>query len=453
MTANRLLLVTYFFPPFNLTESRRSFTIARAASAAGWQVEVVAPWAPGFHSDGEFREWGDVLASTAVRVFRTPRGPLDALGPVRRVLDRLRTSTRPLPWRLYKVLTFPDPQVSWLTFALPVALWRAVARRPNVLVTSSYPYTPHLVGLALATGFGIPWVVDTRDPWAADDAEQFTSIEPSVTLRSWHRALMRLVVSRATQHWSLTPEIAAAVAARFPEVPRERFLSVTQGYDETLAGAARTRIPGSGGDRRLVIGYAGRFRDELTPAEPILKALASLRELDTGSYRSLELRMWASTRDQADLLRRASSFGVDDRVRTLASLPEPELVKALAACDVLLLSNGAAPWTRRRLTTKVFVYLAAQRPILSLCARDSAVGRFVSDTCTGWVVDLGDHEGIAALLRELALLRARAAGIPHQPNLDALSAYSLQRSVMPRIGDLLQFARQSSRPTPSTPPR
>src|SRR5205085_6940253 len=48
---------------------------------------------------------------------------------------------------------------------------RAAARRiarsraTDVVWTTSYPYSAHLVGVALAREFGIPFVADLRGPW------------------------------------------------------------------------------------------------------------------------------------------------------------------------------------------------------------------------------------------------------------------------------------------------
>lgn len=444
----RLLLITHFFPPYNPTESRRALIIARAAVNDGWYVDVIAPWAPDFHSSGEVFDWFNYFsAPEKIKVYRTPGGLYEGASFISKIFSWLlcRTKTTWLGWRLYKLSNFPDRCVSWLYFLIPCAVWLAYRNSPDVVLTSSYPYTAHLAGLIVSWLFHRPWIVDTRDGWAVDDSEQFVQIEPSPRLRKWHRSLLSIVVKQAVQIWSITPGIRDATADFFQDQDSHKFVAVMQGYDLDATcehGQTDNRQSTATNDSDFVLGYAGRFRPNLTPAEPIIKAFYELKEFSPGLYSCVKLHMWGHTsgRYYKYLWELARSYGVEERIAICDSLPESELISVLRECDALLLTTGSSEWTQKRLTTKLFVYLAAQRPILAICEPTSAIAKLVSEANLGVAIPPGDPLVIARALQIWAQTRDEAGRLLHRPNLQIIESYSLQKGVMPLIAEKLREA-------------
>ena len=118
----------------------------------GWEVEVVTS-STGVRWYGPRDEGRLAEIPPAVRVIRAGELPI---APIRRkifgTLQRLR-----IP-QLGSYIAWPDETVGWLPFAMAAA--RRAARRwqPDVVLSSSYPYTSHLVALA----------VEPRDRGAVD---------------------------------------------------------------------------------------------------------------------------------------------------------------------------------------------------------------------------------------------------------------------------------------------
>ena len=429
-----LLLITYFFPPYNLTEHRHAATIARAAVQSGWNVDVIAPWAIHCHSDGQDPRWESSFKGPGqLRVHRTP----DRLSDVApQFCERV---ARLLGNRLSSLFRFPDSFVTWLLFVMPRAARLLRKNRSDVLITSSFPYSAHIAGLALHVLFRRPWIADTRDGWALDEKEQFTAIEPSARRRLWHRRLMGAVVRHACQFWSVTPDIREAARAFFNRQPEEKFIAIMQGF--SAVDFSEDAKPSRG--ECLVLGYAGNFRPGLTPAEPIAAALQRLKERPSDVYCRIRIRVWGYQlpvyhRQFMELLER---FGIADRFESLHSIPEEPLIRQLRDCDAVLLTNGASEWTKKRLSSKLFIYFSVRRPILAVCEPDSAIARVVAKTKTGRTLSASDTDGLCALLEEWAQLRAQGAAIPYQPAADALLPYSLEDGVIPQIALKLDQTR------------
>ena len=88
-------------------------------------------------------------------------------------------------------------------------------------------------------------------------------------------------------------------------------------------------------------------------------------------------------------------YNIEDRLLHMDYLPEEKLIIELNKCDVLLLSNGFSFWTQKRLTTKLFVYLSAKRPIIALCEEGSAIDELIKSTNTGDSISASQTKQIA----------------------------------------------------------
>jgi hypothetical protein len=120
-------------------------------------------------------------------------------------------------------LGIPDRYWPWF-FAARSAGARAIRGKVIKAIYSTYPLpTAHLVGLSLKTRFGLPWIADFRDPWATEGE---TGMAAKIEV-----FLERKVVSTADRVICNTPAMRRSFLARYPELPAERFVTITNGYD------------------------------------------------------------------------------------------------------------------------------------------------------------------------------------------------------------------------------
>ncbi len=414
---------------------------------------MIAPWAPAFHSSGSILDWQTSLGDKSrIKVHRTP-GTLSQELPffalwLGRALSLIEKLTKREKGALRKYMHFPDECVSWLLFAVPWAFWVALTKRPQVVVTSSYPYSAHIAGSLVERFFRCSWIMDMRDGWAVDDTEQFPLIEPSPKLRKRHRMLMSSMVKRARQVWSITPDIRAATARFFENELSPKFVSVIQGYDMQWiipeADNAEDAVQRNQSNCEFVIGYAGSFRPDVTPIEPLAEALRILKQKNYVIYSRARVRVWGypNRKDYYDyLIREMNVRAVLDRLDHRDSIPEKQLVDELRRCDLLLLTNGSANWSQKRLTTKLFVYLAANRPIFAICEPTSAVARFISEARVGLLLPIRNPVSVAAVLGDLIGIQSKGGRpLAYKPNVDVVRSYSLQEGVIPLIGKQIEQA-------------
>ncbi len=392
MSARRILLVSYFYPPSRDTGALRPAAMAKYLRRLGHEVEVVTTAAYGDDGDPTVHRTAD---AQLWRARRAGKDTVDAL------FDSDTYTGKPHP--LSKAIV-PEPlAVAWAPFARREAL-RLHRRQPfDCVITTSPPESVHAVGMALRRR-GVPWVADVRDAWT------FESLRPEFPTRA-QRAMDR----RLERRWLGAADVVVCVSEPAANDLRVRKIAdpvvITNGWDDEAAPdpapAADVLDP-----ERFSLLYTGRFGSYGRDPAPLVEAIARLAAEHPEAAARLELVVAGPlTDDEAQLMARDVSPA---RIVRAGSMPRERALALQREADALLLI--AQPTRSQLLNIKVFEYLAAGRPILALAAGTDA-GRVVAET-GGEVVAADDPAAIAAALR--ALIESP----PAPPAPDAVAPYT-----------------------------
>jgi glycosyltransferase involved in cell wall biosynthesis len=379
----RLLVVSYYHPPFPGSGGNRWQAMARYLRAAGHQVTVLA-------SDA----FGGLPDDAEQRVVRVR--DLKSAGGLRRVLGRgdlpasgaSTGAEPPAPALLTKVLVPDAYVVSWLPWALRAARRICADGAIDCLVTTGPPESAHLVGLGL--GRRRPaWLADFRDGWIFEPLREGF---PTAAQRRLDAALEARVARAADRLIGVTEPITSDFRRRYGADA----VTITNAYDPALdAEVARAQLPALP-DGRLPLVHTGtlslpRGRD----AQPFLEALAQLEAEAPDVARQLVLvhvgpHSLEDERRLAEL--RATGLAV-----TLGRQPRPVALGLQRRARALLLITSDEV---SQSTGKLYEYMAAGRPILALADGNEAA-RIVQETGTGVTVAPTDRAGIVAALRSI----------------------------------------------------
>ena len=392
MSARRILLVSYFYPPSRDTGALRPAAMAKYLRRLGHEVEVVTTAAYGDDGDPTVHRTAD---AQLWRARRAGKDTVDAL------FDSDTYTGKPHP--LSKAIV-PEPlAVAWAPFARREAL-RLHRRQPfDCVITTSPPESVHAVGMALRRR-GVPWVADVRDAWT------FESLRPEFPTGA-QRAMDR----RLERRWLGAADVVVCVSEPAANDLRVRKIAdpvvITNGWDDEAAPdpapAADVLDP-----ERFSLLYTGRFGSYGRDPAPLVEAIGRLAAEHPEAAARLELVVAGPlTDDEAQLMARDVSPA---RIVRAGSMPRERALALQREADALLLI--AQPTRSQLLNIKVFEYLAAGRPILALAAGTDA-GRVVAET-GGEVVAADDPAAIAAALR--ALIESP----PAPPAPDAVAPYT-----------------------------
>ncbi|MDQ3648089.1 MAG: methyltransferase domain-containing protein [Actinomycetota bacterium] len=379
---HKLLVVSYFQPPFGTGGASRWLAMTKYLRRRGHEVTVLTTSLMGALADdadqGVVRA-RDLAGSDALRrLLRRPglaasggQDPTPGVAP---------------PAVLTSVLV-PDPYlVSWLPFAA-AAVRRLVGERGiDCVITTSPPESVHLAGL-VAQQAGAAWLADLRDGWTF---EPLRAPFPTAVQRRLDERLERLVASRADRVVAATHPMAEDLRAR---------LGIDAAYVPNAWDPELEPGPGADGGVELDEGKVslvhtgtlggGWGRDP----GPLWQALEDLLAADRALADRLEIVLAGELREEdRDALR---ARGLEELVRSTGYLPRESALSLQRRADALLLVTS--PHHRSEATGKLFEYLGAKRPIVALASGNEAA-RIVSEAGAGMTVAPDDPAAIAGAL-------------------------------------------------------
>jgi glycosyltransferase involved in cell wall biosynthesis len=379
--------------------SVRAARFVRHLPAAGWAPVVITPREGMYHRPGA--EWAappgiEVVRTASLelsRLFRTAyaRGRAVETGgaAVQEPIHAGRIGSAVREW-LREFVYLPDAQIGWLPFALKAAAAAAKRHRPEVLYTSSVPFTSHLAGRLLQRRHGMAWVAEFRDLWTGSQAgEARTRVR-----RALNRRIEADIVAAADAVIVTTPAARDVLARSHPRADPERLHVVTNAF-EAAAHPAPTPPPAAG---PLVLVHAGTLIPALQDPAPLLAAAAAL---DRGQPGSVRIRVfgpgepWSAARARA---------GVPEHLLDLRGLQSPSRIPAelAQASAVLLLAPG--PGFRAVYLGKMFEWLGSGAPALGVVAPDGLMADVLRRSGGGIIAPENDvatlESALARLLRE-----------------------------------------------------
>jgi glycosyltransferase involved in cell wall biosynthesis len=376
-----VLLISPYFPPMSVVGAKRPLHLVRHLPHHGWSPVVLAGDPASENVDPSLIE----AIPSSVPVSYGYGLPLRAqvAGPA----GRPREDPRPLfGWDL-GYLNPLDSYWPKRRAGLREARRLAAQHRVSAVVVCANPWSPLLVGAALARSEGLPFVADLRDPWSLQTAKM--ALRPPVT--RWMVGWLEERVFRAARMVVLNTEDCrdAYIAAYRGRIPAGRFTCIRNAYDLGLFDDVTPERPG-----RFTVLHFGHFR-RLVPAEPLLRGFARFVTRESVAPDRAALRLVGTVREEDRLL--AVSLGLEAYLDIRPPVPYRDGLAQLRGADVLaLVTVGGMALT---VPAKLYDYMGARRPILAVTDQPEPA-RLVETAGAGLAAPPDDADRIAdAILR------------------------------------------------------
>ena len=380
----RILLLSHYFPPEVNAPANRSFEHARTWVRAGHEVSVItcAPnhpggrLFPGYRNRFRQEEERDGVRVIRVWTYLTPNA-----GFARRIAN-------------------------YLVFALLGGLAALRVQRPDVVIATSPQFFCGLAGAVAARLRRLPFVLEVRDLWPESIVAlgQLRLRAAIRALEALETALYRSARGVVVNSRSFIPHIAAR------GVPEERIELVENGIDPALFHP-RPRDPKLASRFGLDEGFAVAYLGTLGMAHGLRTVLDTAERLRDEPFHFLLIGDGA---EREGLEREILGRGLR-QVRILGLRPREEIPRWIATADALLVLLRDLPVFRTVIPSKIFEFLAQERPVV-LAAPEGEATRLVGEAKAALVVPPEDPEALARALRRLredpttAAALARAGG-------------------------------------------
>ena len=404
-------MIAYHFPPVRVSSGiQRTLKFATYLRDYGWEpiILTVSPQAYPVTSD-------DQMTEIPPNMYVKRAWAIDA---------KKHLSLR---GRYLKFTALPDRYASWLIGGVWAGR-RLIKQFSPQVIWSTYPIaTAHNIGFALHQWSGLPWVADFRDSMTEEGYPE----DP--VQRRYYLKIEQRAIRHSSRCVFTAPGAVKMYQTRYPDLSRERFVLIHNGYDEnnfTSAEQFAEKHPRLDTDKILLVHSGVLYPQERDPRAffHVIRELKRNREISSGT---LEVRLRATGHDEfyRSMLAR---FGIADIVSLKAGIPYINALAEMLQADGLLLfqSDGC----NHQIPAKLYEYLRAGCPVLGLTDRHGDTSRTLQEMGHRIIVPLNDRDAISRGLKQfLRILRSRA--LTQQAKAD-IERYS-RKSSTERLAHLL----------------
>jgi hypothetical protein len=373
---NKVLIITYHFPPRPTVAGLRPLGLARYLPEFGWEAVILTAALPG-RPDPQFE------------VVETPRRDSAAIGWGRRLfrLDpdqtlmaqiaqlkrklRIRSERSPLDFLLTaigEVTAYPDPQKGWRAYAVEAG--EDILRQQNIkaMISTSPPVTTHIIAKKLKNEFKIPWVADFRDLWTQNYYYPYSPLRRMIEKR-----LELDTLSTADTLVTISQPAADDLRGLHKQKPVH---SIPNGFDSAEVNTTPRNLT-----KKFTITYTGNLYPVKRSPAPLFAALRDLIAEGSIDAGDIEVRFYGPEAGWID--KQAERYGLTGIVRQFGIVSREIALNKQRESQLLLLLKWNDPKQRGAYSAKIFEYLAARRPILAVGGFHDVVSELLDETKAG----------------------------------------------------------------------
>jgi hypothetical protein len=389
---NKVLIVTYHFPPRPTVGGLRPLGLARYLPEFGWQAVILTAALPG-RPDPKFEVVETPRRDSAVlrlgsRLFGlNTEQPLMAQTAQLKNKLRIRSERSPLDVLLTavgEVTAYPDPQKGWRAYAVEAG--EDILRRQDIkaIISTSPPATGHIVARALKDEFKVPWIADFRDLWTQNYYYPYSRLR-----RVRERKLELRTLAAADALVTVSQPAADDLRSLHRQKPVH---SIPNGFDPTEVNATPAKLTD-----KFTVTYTGNLYPGKQSPEPLFAALHDLIAGGSVAAGDIEVRFYGPQAGWID--KQAERYGLTDVVKQFGTVPREIALNKQRESQLLLLLKWNDPGQRGAYLAKIFEYLAARRPVLAVGGFPDVVDQLLNETRAGVSGQTGEE--IKALLLPL----------------------------------------------------
>lgn len=283
------------------------------------------------------------------------------------------------------LLALPDRWASWILGGVPSGLVAIRKHRAEILFTTFPICTAVLIGLILHRLTSKPWVVDLRDSMTEDAYP----LDPRMR-RIW-RWIEHHAVRRAARVIFTTPSTRRMYLERYPDLPAEKCLVISNGYDEEDFIRLSLRDNAAATESPLRLLHTGTLYPEERDPRPFFRAVSRLKSEGRICKENLQIAFRAPGSENLyrNLL---DEMHIADIVQLQPHIPYHQSLQECANADALLLFQAAN--CDHQIPAKAYEYLRVQRPILALTTRAGDTANLLNEVGGATIVDLASTDDI-----------------------------------------------------------
>jgi len=354
---NKVLILTYYWPPSGGAGVQRWLKFAKYFPSAGWQPFVITVnpeyAAYPFTDESLNRDVSlgtEVIRTRAVNYFSfysKDQSKIPSGGFANNAGKGLKNKIS----RFIRGNFFiPDPRIGWNRYAIKEA--SSIIRRENIkhIITTSPPHSTQLIGLNLKKIFPeITWIADLRDEWT--DIYYYDLFYPTFISKAIDRCYEKKVLKNADQIITVGENLAKTFISKVDGINNKTHI-ITNGYDEDDFKGVDMLVP-----EKFTITYVGTISE----VYPIDNFLSALSVIEKRGYDFL-FRFVGSI--STEIKTKINSWISSEKTEFIPYSGHSTVINLMAQSSLLLLVIPGYKKDFAHTPGKLFEYIATQKPVI-----------------------------------------------------------------------------------------
>lgn len=248
--------------------------------------------------------------------------------------------------KLIKILLIPDKYILHIIKIIGRILNDYA--KYDVIISSSPPNSVHISGLLLSYLINKPLIVDFRDGWAIRP----NKFNRGIAGRNLEMILERIIIRYADCIITVTPSLVNYFR-KYKSIDKIAYMP--NGYDpeEFYYNKQSNNI-----SEKVKIGYTGGLPDHRN-IDNLIKAMKNIE--------NVELEIWGTISENQLL-----NIKDNNNIKYMGRFTHKDVCNILMKYDWLLLVGQTGPGSQTNYSSKLFEYIASEKPILGLVPESDA---------------------------------------------------------------------------------
>ena len=417
---NKVLIVTYYWPPSGGAGVQRWLKFSKYLPEFGWEpiILTVDPESAAYPvTDFSLKE--DLPSS--IKVYSTPA--INYFGIYKKDISKIPSAgfansiDNTLKGKLLRFIRgnffLPDPRKGWNKYAFKKACELIETKGIKNIITTSPPHSTQLVGLKIKKKYpALNWIADLRDPWT--DIYYYKQFYPTFFSKLIDLGYEESVLRKADKIITVGASLKNLFSAKVKGIESKTEV-ITNGYDKDDFSGMIAETPS-----KFTITYVGTLSD-IYPVDGFLNALYSFKEK---GYEFILRFIGTVSQKQKDLIQSKTGASI---VEFIPYVDHTEAIKYMLNTSVLLLIIPDHQSNKSIITGKLFEYLASGKPIVCLGPADGDAAVIIEITGHGITFSYADSKGISEYLSTLI----SGISIIEKRSPEVFSRMELTRKIIP----------------------
>ena len=347
-----VLIITYNFPPRPAVGGLRIYGLAKYLPQYGWNPIILTAILPG-DPDPQFTviqtPYNDVVAQWKKRLGLNPNQTLTEQFNVSTKSERLSIVER-IALISSEIIAYPDSKRGWYDHAVLAGDKILKTQKIDAILSSSSPVTSHLIAKVLSEKYQIPWVADLRDLWTQNHYYQYSFI------RNFFERKLELVTLSSTDALVTVSQPWCKELAKLHKM--KKIHAIHNGYNPDEIN------PGHPLSKKFKILYAGSLYRGYQDPEPLFIVLNELIANNQINPELVSFDLFII--NQEWLNEDVEKYNLKDIVHVHKPIIRNKILEKQRESQLLLILLWNNPNEKGVIPAKIFEYLAAKRPIISI---------------------------------------------------------------------------------------